>query len=231
MKKYIISILIFVLLMGVAYWFYQAKPDVVQLVKNNGIVEIFKGSVSKEDGVTSQDSVDENGVSQDNTANNQNNNNLIPGRDVTGEGLDEEDASISKQTVVEIVNPNDVIEEVPEPESKFSHSGELGDVSGGQSIGIARAVFTGETYDLLAEFSDLPQPEEGFFYEGWVVRQQPLNVVSTGRVGSNDVGVYKNIFSSDINFIDHSFYVLTLEPDDGDPAPAEHILEGIMSKL
>jgi hypothetical protein len=52
----------------------------------------------------------------------------------------------------------------------------------------------------------------------WIVRQDPLSVISTGRLEKDNEG-YANVFKSDKNLTDHDFYVLTLEPDDGDPAP------------
>ena len=81
------------------------------------------------------------------------------------------------------------------------------------------------TYTLYAEFEDLPILDDDYFYEGWVVRNSPLSVISTGPTEIND-GVHSNNFTSEEDLRDHSFYVLTLEPNDGDPAPAEHILEG-----
>ncbi|MFC1599533.1 anti-sigma factor [Patescibacteria group bacterium] len=108
----------------------------------------------------------------------------------------------------------------------FDFNAELEDVSGGTATGNAGAYFE-EGYNLFAEFNGLPHPEEGYFYEGWVVRNSPLSVISTGKA-ERSLGDYFNDFQSDDNLLDHDFYVLTLEPDDGDPAPAEHILEGTM---
>ncbi|MBD3330915.1 hypothetical protein GF354_05305 [Candidatus Peregrinibacteria bacterium] len=109
----------------------------------------------------------------------------------------------------------------------FDIYGELSDVSGGNAEGQAGAQYTKAGYSLYARFSGLPHPEEGYFYEGWVVRQDPLSVLSTGKAERN-LGDYINSYFSNDDLLDHDFYVLTLEPDDGDPAPAEHILEGTM---
>lgn len=110
-----------------------------------------------------------------------------------------------------------------------THRGELKDVTGGAASG---TVFTGMgmtselRFILVAGFSDLPELMPGYFYEGWIVRRtDPFNVVSTGAL-TEDEGGWTNIFTADGDFTDHDFYVLTLEPDDGDPAPAAHILEG-----
>ncbi len=110
----------------------------------------------------------------------------------------------------------------------YQFSGKLLDVIGGNSSGIAQSRFENGTYELLVTFSELPEPLDTDFYEGWVVRKGVnLSVISTGEAQEKD-GVYQNVFTSNKDLTDHDFYVLTLEPDDGDPTPAEHILEGVL---
>jgi hypothetical protein len=127
-------------------------------------------------------------------------------------------------------------EKMMEVMSLYTLSGELADVSGGNSSGTAKAGFIDESYNLYATFNDLPTPGENFFYEGWVVRKSPFAFISTGELNNND-GVYSNTYSSGTDYSEYDFYVLTLEPtDDGengkpDPAPAAHILEGVMELL
>jgi hypothetical protein len=106
----------------------------------------------------------------------------------------------------------------------------LSDVTGGESSGVAIATWTeGESqYRLLATSSNLPDPAEGFFYEGWIVRKSPLDVLSTGALMPGDSVAWKNDFKASEDLTDHTSYIVTLEPDDDDPAPAEHILEGEM---
>ena len=122
----------------------------------------------------------------------------------------------------------------------YDYSGQLNDVTAGniirglntaaQSSGVARANFKDGNYSLYATFNNLPEPQGTDFYEGWVVRKGlPLGVISTGRISQLN-GVYSNTYQSGENLIDHDFYVLTIEPDDGDPAPADHILEGNLLK-
>ncbi len=111
----------------------------------------------------------------------------------------------------------------------YQYEGFLEDVSGGNASGVAKASFEDGTYKLLASFSDLPPLEKDYFYEGWVVRKNPFDFISTGAA-KNMGGIYNNLYQSDQNLTDYDFYVLTLEPDDGDPAPAAHIVEGTMKK-
>jgi hypothetical protein len=114
---------------------------------------------------------------------------------------------------------------------EFQYTGNLSDVSGGNATGTASAGFVGGKYMLVATFQNLPDPMEGYFYEGWVVLREPsMNVRSTGKV-EKTAGIYTNTFDSNEDLTSHNFYVLTLEPDDGDPAPAKHIVEGEMKRI
>lgn len=108
----------------------------------------------------------------------------------------------------------------------FQYNAELEDVSGGEASGYAGASYT-DGYVLYASFDDLPRLEDGYFYEGWIVRNSPLSIVSTGAV-KRVLGEFHNSFTSVDDLRDHDFYVLTLEPADGDPEPADHVLEGTL---
>ncbi|MBU1018192.1 hypothetical protein KKA33_04155 [Patescibacteria group bacterium] len=102
--------------------------------------------------------------------------------------------------------------------------------AGIESSGRAEAVFENGTYYLRAILYYLPIPKDDSFYEGWIVRKSPFSVISTGKAQLID-DRYVNIYRSAQDLTDHDFYVLTLEPNDGDPAPAAHVLEGLMEKV
>lgn len=110
----------------------------------------------------------------------------------------------------------------------YEYSGELTDVSGGDASGTAQSVYADDSYALYVSMENLPELDDGYFYEGWVVRPEPFQFISTGEVIEQDDGTWVNTYESATDNTDHINYVLTLEPDDGDPAPAEHILEGTM---
>ncbi|MBI1961128.1 MAG: hypothetical protein HYS45_00315 [Parcubacteria group bacterium] len=111
---------------------------------------------------------------------------------------------------------------------EFTHSGTLSDVSGGTAGGsVGMDVITG-VYHLYAAFNDLPPLGEGFSYQGSLVRTNPLSVISTGKAVMHN-NQYVNAYLSRTDLLDHDRYVLTVEPDDGNPAPASHILEGTIS--
>jgi hypothetical protein len=94
----------------------------------------------------------------------------------------------------------------------------------GDSSGEAYATFADGSYALYAEFDNLPPLTEDLFYEGWVIGGAE-GVVSTGVLEQVD-GRFVNNFSSDQDLTDSTRYILTLEPNDGDPAPADHVVEG-----
>jgi len=116
---------------------------------------------------------------------------------------------------------------IHDPETVIADQWEstLEDLTGGTASGTVTVIYSDvdRIYTLLASFENLPELEEGFFYEGWIIRDNDLSIVSTGAVSNN-----MNIFSVENDYTDHLQYVLTLEPDDGDPAPAEHILDGTL---
>ena len=142
-----------------------------------------------------------------------------------------------KEMMKEKVIVDDKIMEVTEAiralmgSTEFEFVGSLSDVTGGVSSGTAFSVFANEKYLLKVDIRDLPDPDDSHFYEGWIVRRGiKFNVISTGKVEGEN-GVYINRYASEKDLTDHTFYVLTLEPDDGNPAPAEHVLEGTLEPI
>ena len=106
------------------------------------------------------------------------------------------------------------------------HSAALADVTGGGSYGLAYGLYKDGVYSIISDMGGLPELDENYFYEGLIVRRgADISFISTGRAEIID-DKFVNIYKSSTNLTDHDFYVLTLEPDDDNPAPAEHILEG-----
>lgn len=123
----------------------------------------------------------------------------------------------------------DEMAETPQIITEYDYEGKLADVSGGVGSGVAKSTFTDGTYSLFAEFEHIPKPKKNYFYEGWVVRRIPFHFISTGKIEFVN-GTYTNIYTSSQDLTDHNFYVLTIEPDDGDPRPADHVLEGVIEQ-
>lgn len=93
------------------------------------------------------------------------------------------------------------------------------------AAGYATASYEDGEYMLMAEFQNLTDPLGDDFYEGWVVRKDPFAFWSTGKL-EKQWDIYVNEILSSVDYSDYDFYVLTLEPNDDDPAPADHIVEG-----
>ena len=104
---------------------------------------------------------------------------------------------------------------------------ELKDVTEGTSTGIATRSYDGSIFTLTV-LADLPDPEPGIVYEGWLVRGKAghdnFKVVSTG-VMQIAKGGYLLEFESDGDYTDFTGVVITLETV-VDATPEKHILEG-----
>lgn len=106
-------------------------------------------------------------------------------------------------------------------------SAALADVTGGDSYGLAHATLKTGSFTLIAQMG-LPDPASEYYYEGWLVRRGgSLAVLSLGRAKKIENG-YAMVYLTNTDLSDHDFFVVTLESDDGNPAPGEHILEGII---
>lgn len=99
----------------------------------------------------------------------------------------------------------------------------IADVTGGTSLGTAFRATEEEMFYHKVEASGLPSLEKGFFYEGWLVGDEGF--FSTGRVLVID-GAGKLYFKALDDKSSFNGVVITIEPEDGNPAPDKHILEG-----
>jgi len=126
----------------------------------------------------------------------------------------------------ELVMPMSEVEK-QEIDKVFTNEGAemtiLRDVSGGQAIGTAWRHFDGSKYVHKVKVSKVADLEKGFYYEGWLVGD--TGFFSTGRMGVvNGEGTL--YFTSDEDKGMYRGVVVTSEPEDGDKAPAEHVVEG-----
>ena len=117
--------------------------------------------------------------------------------------------------------------EKEEIEQKFANEGVemtvLKDVVGGQAVGTAWRQYDGTVFSHKIEASGLKSLEKGFYYEGWLVGDG--GYFSTGRLGEVE-GKGTLYYKADEDKNSFKGVVVTLEPEDGDQAPAEHVLEG-----
>ncbi len=102
----------------------------------------------------------------------------------------------------------------------------LNPVGGTHGSGSATMQYVnGELQHLIV--ATLPDPPVGYFYEGWLIRSKPFDFFSTGRMiqHADDLKWYL-LYEEGEDKRDYKKVVVTLEPEDGDPAPADHVLEG-----
>lgn len=108
---------------------------------------------------------------------------------------------------------------LPEDVDKTS----LRDVSGGDGQGVATREFSDGVF-MHSVLASLPDPEAGAFYEGWLVRPDPFDVVYTGKMRMAKGG-YVLDYETSTDLSDHPRVVVTMERVD-DQQPETHILEG-----
>ncbi|MFC1710338.1 anti-sigma factor [Patescibacteria group bacterium] len=127
----------------------------------------------------------------------------------------------------ELEIPESTVEETIEESFKIDipddvEKAELKDIAGKIATGIATRKFIDGKFTHTA-LVDLPDPAEGYFYEGWLAKEDG-ELVSTGKLRVAKGG-YLLEFSSDVDYSDYSGVVITLESKD-DGKPEEHVLEG-----
>lgn len=107
-------------------------------------------------------------------------------------------------------------------------AGALADVTGGSSFGLVHTHLDHTTFTLVAQMGGLPSLTEQSFYQAWLVqRGNQMNVISLGKATIVEDKLF-SIYSADQDLSAFDFFVLTKEQDDGNEAPSEHLLEGII---
>jgi hypothetical protein len=144
--------------------------------------------------------------------------------DDSGQVMDKVDP-VKDSSMVEV---DENLAEDMDDDIDFDLSAGLLAVDGSEASGLALATYDQKSayYNLKATFANLVDAPEGYFYEGWVVQTGVTpSVISVGKI-AKEGEKYVNRYVSETDLSDHGSYVLTLEPDDGDPAPAAHVVEG-----
>ena len=116
-----------------------------------------------------------------------------------------------------------------EPERVWLATAPLSGVGDYNANGATRSdFFDDRTYKHELELN-IEQAKEGYFYEGWLVNPENGNFISTGEV-ENIAGDVRHKMEFEVrrDLRPYMKVVVTLEPDDGDPAPAEHVAEGTL---
>jgi hypothetical protein len=111
-------------------------------------------------------------------------------------------------------------------ETQFAY-GAITEVGDFRANGIAQAHMFEDGYFLHTITLNIEPAADGYFYEGWLIKGP--SVISVGHL-SNYFGDSRHSLRFDANedYTGYTKVVITLEPDDGDPAPADHIAEGTL---
>lgn len=109
----------------------------------------------------------------------------------------------------------------------FAYLATLTDVTNGAAAGLVKANFENNEYNFYSSFANLTEPINGDYYEGWLVRKEPFGFVSTGKLEKIG-GEYVNLYKTNMDLRDYNLYIVTMEQNDGNSAPAKHILEGVL---
>lgn len=110
---------------------------------------------------------------------------------------------------------------VPPPPQDFIT---LTDVSGGQGYGDGYRTQEATLFIYKAAVT-LAEPTGGNFYEAWLFNPTLGNFISLGKM-SKMLDRWIISYESETDYSDFTKMVITSEPNDNDPAPAKHILEG-----
>lgn len=105
--------------------------------------------------------------------------------------------------------------------------GALSEVEGYRANGVTQSHMFEDDFYLHTVTLNIEPAPDGYFYEGWLVNGS--SIVSTGHL-SNPFGDVRHSlrFESAKEYSAYTKVVITLEPDDGNPAPAVHVAEGTL---
>jgi len=80
--------------------------------------------------------------------------------------------------------------------------------------GSASATFQDDIYFLLVNIDNLSKPEDGSYYEGWLLNPDSQDIISTGKVKRNSQGQYQDAMQTKDDLTPYTLYLLTQETDD-----------------
>ena len=225
----IVIVLLLLIIVGGGFWYFTQPETKMRKIKMNEDKAMMKDGAMEE-----KDAMMEDGMSDFDKR-------VMDGETIQADKDEDTAMMMEKEAMMEdkmMKEVDDAMMSVMK-DMTFAYSGQLFDVTkglnlingfntGGFAAGTAMANYEAGAYTMMATFEGVPQPAGTDFLEGWLVRKSPFDFISTGKVEMVD-GVLTNSYSSAQDLTEYDFYVLTLEPDDGDPAPAEHVVEGTMT--
>ncbi len=102
----------------------------------------------------------------------------------------------------------------------------LEDVSGGDASGEAWLKVENNVTFHKVVAKNMPRLKDNEFYEGWLVKKSTNDFFSTGQMFfDTQAQTWILDYQTEGDKSNYTKVVITLEPNDGDPAPAKHIIE------
>jgi len=144
-------------------------------------------------------------------------------------GVDVNDPGIGTEKVIQAMPQGGEIVHPDYGRETWLAVGPLSGTEETPANGVAQGhLFEDGTYSHSIQVNIAVAPE-GYFYEGWLMNPKTQEMVSTGHLHNNfgDVRHYLD-FEDKQDLQAHMNVVITLEPDDGDPAPSTRVAEGLM---
>ena len=111
----------------------------------------------------------------------------------------------------------------------YQYSSNLSSPGNPNASGIVQAGFADGKYRLVAAFNGIPDPKAGYFYAGWLRKENSADAVSTGKVEKIN-GIYSNLLQVDQDLSEYSIYTLTLQPEGNEEQTGDTVLEGTLNK-
>lgn len=152
---------------------------------------------------------------------------VVPEKEVSVKMIERQPSNDNGKVDMAVINPDFANMEV-------IFSADLADVTEGKAVrgtqfdgmasGMFKTGFVGDMFGVEATFNGLPDIENTDFYEGWLVRTEPFDFVSTG-IATKEGDIFVNRYLTEVDLSTYKKYVLTIEPNDGDARPAEHVVE------
>lgn len=129
---------------------------------------------------------------------------------------------------VEVLSEAELAQIKAEVDGVLETSGEtvtLEDQIGAGIQGEAKRAFSDGRFYFRIETSGLILPEKGYFYEGWL--QQESDYLSLGRMEVSMAGTARLYYTASEDRSLYDQVLLTLEPEDGNQAPAKVMMRAI----
>tara|TARA_Y100000310_G_C20634304_1_gene790368 strand:+ start:789 stop:1313 length:525 start_codon:yes stop_codon:yes gene_type:complete len=134
----------------------------------------------------------------------------------------------TEKHIMAMPNSKQIVDQVHGKELWFAIA-PMGGVDGMPANGVTQSHYFEDGTYLHNLKLNVERPEDGFFYEGWVVHPETKDWVSLGHLNSNFGDVRHGLqFRGEQDLREYLQVKVTLEQDDGNPSPGDVVAEGVL---